>query len=99
MLYNRGVIRRSCHEVHQMSLEQPVTRTSPTRNHSRSSLAQSTYQPTPENQKARENSRMPNSACSYHWGVYSVLGNGEWILHDRKLTLQEYERLPQILRS
>jgi len=26
-----------------------------------------------------------------------VLGNGEWILHDRKLTLQEYETPSQIL--
>jgi alpha-L-fucosidase len=30
-----------------------------------------------------------------HWGVYSVLGNGEWIFHERKLKVQEYERLPK----
>ena len=30
-----------------------------------------------------------------HWGVYSVLGDGEWVLHDRKLKLNEYERLPK----
>src|SRR6202158_5173038 len=29
-----------------------------------------------------------------HWGVYSVLGDGEWVLHDRKLKLDEYNRLP-----
>ncbi len=23
-----------------------------------------------------------------HWGIYSVLGDGEWVLHDRKLQLQ-----------
>jgi alpha-L-fucosidase len=30
-----------------------------------------------------------------HWGVYSVLGDGEWVFHNRKLPLQAYERLPK----
>jgi len=29
-----------------------------------------------------------------HWGVYSVLGDGEWVFHNRKLTVHEYDRLP-----
>ena len=29
-----------------------------------------------------------------HWGVYSVLGDGEWVFHNRKLKLDEYNRLP-----
>ena len=29
-----------------------------------------------------------------HWGVYSVLGEGEWVFHERKLTVDQYERLP-----
>jgi len=29
-----------------------------------------------------------------HWGVYSVLGDGEWVFHNRKLTVDEYNRLP-----
>ncbi len=29
-----------------------------------------------------------------HWGVYSVLGDGEWALQNRRLTLAEYEKLP-----
>ncbi len=28
-----------------------------------------------------------------HWGVYSVLGNGEWVMNDRKMTVAEYEKL------
>jgi alpha-L-fucosidase len=57
-------------------------------------LAQSTYQPSPENLKARKEFQDAKFGMFIHWGVYSVLGNGEWIFHERKLTLHEYERLP-----
>jgi alpha-L-fucosidase len=29
-----------------------------------------------------------------HWGVYSVLGDGEWVMHNKKMTIAEYEKLP-----
>ena len=29
-----------------------------------------------------------------HWGVYSVLGDGEWVMHNREMTVEEYEKLP-----
>ena len=29
-----------------------------------------------------------------HWGVYSVLGDGEWVMNERHLTVEEYEKLP-----
>jgi alpha-L-fucosidase len=29
-----------------------------------------------------------------HWGVYSVLGDGEWVMNNRKMTAAEYEKLP-----
>jgi len=29
-----------------------------------------------------------------HWGVYSVLGEGEWVMHSKKITVEEYEELP-----
>ena len=57
-------------------------------------LAQSAYQPSPENLKARQEFQDAKFGMFIHWGVYSVLGDGEWVLHDRKLTLHEYERLP-----
>ena len=56
---------------------------------------QSTYQPAPENLKARQEFQDVKFGMFIHWGVYSVLGSGEWIFHDRKLTLQQYERLPR----
>jgi len=29
-----------------------------------------------------------------HWGVYSVLGDGEWVMHQKQMTVPEYEKLP-----
>ncbi len=29
-----------------------------------------------------------------HWGVYSVLGRGEWVMHNEEMTVDEYEQLP-----
>jgi alpha-L-fucosidase len=29
-----------------------------------------------------------------HWGVYSVLGDGEWVMNNRKIPVAEYEKLP-----
>jgi alpha-L-fucosidase len=58
-------------------------------------VAQSNYQATPENLKARQEFQDDKFGMFIHWGVYSVLGDGEWVFHNRKLTLQEYERVPQ----
>ncbi len=49
---------------------------------------------TPENLEARREFQDAKFGMFIHWGVYSVLGNGEWVFHNRKLTLHEYERLP-----
>jgi alpha-L-fucosidase len=49
---------------------------------------------TPENLQARREFQDAKFGLFIHWGVYSVLGNGEWIFHNRKLSLQEYEKLP-----
>ena len=59
------------------------------------SLAQSEYQPSPENLQARREFQDMKFGMFIHWGVYSVLGDGEWIFHNRKLTVDEYNRLPQ----
>jgi len=29
-----------------------------------------------------------------HWGVYSVLGAGEWVMNNRKMSIEEYEKVP-----
>jgi alpha-L-fucosidase len=30
-----------------------------------------------------------------HWGVYSVLGDGEWVMHNRQMPVEDYEKLPE----
>ncbi len=29
-----------------------------------------------------------------HWGVYSVLGKGEWVMNNEKMSIEAYEKLP-----
>jgi alpha-L-fucosidase len=58
-------------------------------------MGQATYQPTAENLKARQEFQDAKFGMFIHWGVYSVLGDGEWIFHNRKMTVHEYERLPR----
>lgn len=61
---------------------------------SQPSIAQSTYQPSPENLQARKEFQDMKFGMFIHWGVYSVLGDGEWVFHNRKLKVSEYDRLP-----
>ncbi|MCS7315624.1 MAG: alpha-L-fucosidase [Bryobacterales bacterium] len=57
------------------------------------SLAAQAYRPSPENLKAREWFQDAKFGMFIHWGVYSVLGDGEWVMHNRKMTIAEYEKL------
>jgi alpha-L-fucosidase len=57
-------------------------------------FASEVFAQTPENVQARREFQDAKFGLFIHWGVYSVLGNGEWIFHNRKLSLQEYEKLP-----
>ena len=52
-------------------------------------LAQSDYQPSPENLQARREFQDMKLGMFIHWGVYSVLGDGEWVFHNRKLMVDE----------
>jgi alpha-L-fucosidase len=56
--------------------------------------AQTDYQPTSENRQARREFQDAKFGMFIHWGVYSVLGDGEWVFHERKLKVDEYNRLP-----
>jgi len=57
------------------------------------SLVGQSYRPAPENLKAREWFQDAKFGMFIHWGVYSVLGDGEWVMHNRKMTIAEYEKL------
>lgn len=61
-----------------------------------SCLAQSTsvqaeeYQPTAENLENREWFQDAKFGIFIHWGVYSKLERGEWVMHNEKMTVEEY---------
>ena len=57
-------------------------------------LAQGHYMPAPENLKAREWFQDAKFGLFVHWGVYSVLGDGEWVMNNQKIAVADYEKLP-----
>jgi len=52
------------------------------------------YTPAPENLKAREAFQDNKFGLFIHWGVYSVLAKGEWVMNNDKMSAAEYEKLP-----
>ena len=56
--------------------------------------AQEAYTPTPENLKARAWFQDAKFGLFIHWGVYSVLGDGEWIMETRPINRTDYSKLP-----
>src|SRR5262245_50087471 len=56
-------------------------------------LAQTTEVVPPERAAAREWFRDAKLGMFIHWGVYSLLGNGEWVMENRKITVPPYEWL------
>jgi alpha-L-fucosidase len=56
--------------------------------------AQSTYEPTAANLAARQWFQDAKFGMFIHWGIYSVLGDGEWVMNNRGIAVHEYEKLP-----
>src|SRR5690606_27420911 len=56
--------------------------------------AQETYKPSAENLKNRAWFEEARFGLFIHWGVYSVLGDGEWVMNTRKIPIRNYEKLP-----
>jgi len=56
--------------------------------------AQVAYTPTAENLKAREWFQNAKFGMFIHWGVYSVLGDGEWVMNNQRIDKQTYQKLP-----
>src|SRR5205085_10728064 len=52
-----------------------------------------TYKPSEANLKAREWFQDSKFGLFVHWGVYSVLGEGEWVMNNAKMPISEYEKL------
>jgi alpha-L-fucosidase len=56
--------------------------------------AQETYTPTAENLKARAWFQDAKFGLFIHWGVYSVLSDGEWEMETRPINGKDYAKLP-----
>ncbi|MBA2647114.1 MAG: alpha-L-fucosidase, partial [Pyrinomonadaceae bacterium] len=56
--------------------------------------AETTYKPHPSNLEARRWFQDAKFGLFVHWGVYSVLGDGEWVMNNRKIPIASYEMLP-----
>jgi alpha-L-fucosidase len=52
------------------------------------------YRPTEDNLKARTWFQDAKFGLFIHWGVYAVLGDGEWVMNNHKMTVADYENLP-----
>lgn len=55
--------------------------------------AQPGYRPAPENLAARERFADDRFGIFLHWGLYSLLGQGEWVMTNRDIHYREYEKL------
>ncbi len=51
------------------------------------------YTPAPENLAARQQFQDLKFGMFIHWGAFSVLGEGEWVMNERKIRIQDYKRL------
>ena len=52
------------------------------------------YQPSLENLAARKWFQEARFGLFVHWGVYSILGDGEWVMNNQNISIDEYEKLP-----
>ncbi len=52
------------------------------------------YQPSRDNLAGREWFQNAKFGLFIHWGTYSVLGDGEWVMNNKKIPVAEYEKLP-----
>lgn len=55
--------------------------------------AQKVYKPTSTNLASRENFQDMKFGLFIHWGIYSELGAGEWVMHERNIPYDNYKRL------
>lgn len=55
--------------------------------------AQTGYTPTPENRQARETFQDNKFGIFIHFGIYSMLGDGEWVMTNKNLNYKEYAKL------
>ncbi len=58
------------------------------------SRAEDAYAPTAVNLEARKWFQDARFGLFIHWGVYSVLAKGEWVMNNDRMSIPDYEKLP-----
>ena len=58
-----------------------------------SAAGEEPYKPSQQNLEARRWFQDAKFGMFIHWGVYSVLGDGEWVMNNKKIAVSEYEKL------
>ncbi len=56
--------------------------------------SQTKYTPTAENLENRQWLQDAKFGLFIHWGVYSVLGDAEWVMNNQQIDKKTYEKLP-----
>lgn len=56
------------------------------------------YTPDAENMASRKEFQDMKFGMFIHWGIYSELGAGEWVMHERKIPYDSYKRLASFFR-
>jgi alpha-L-fucosidase len=56
------------------------------------------YTPTAENMASRKDFEDMKFGMFIHWGIYSELGAGEWVMHERRIPYDSYKRLASFFR-
>lgn len=57
------------------------------------SFSQTGYRPTSENLKNRQDFQDRKFGMFIHWGIYSLLGDGEWVMYNQKIPHEKYSRI------
>lgn len=55
-----------------------------------------TYRPSAANLAYRDTFQDNRFGLFVHWGLYALLGEGEWVMHVRKIPYTQYTRLAQV---
>ncbi|MBQ5828388.1 MAG: alpha-L-fucosidase, partial [Bacteroidales bacterium] len=51
------------------------------------------YIPSAENVESRKEFGQARFGIFIHWGIYSMLGDGEWVMHNKNINYKEYGKL------
>ncbi|MDX1953972.1 MAG: alpha-L-fucosidase, partial [Chitinophagaceae bacterium] len=57
------------------------------------SFSQTNYQPSASNLENRKDFQDRKFGMFIHWGIYSLLADGEWVMHQKKIPYDKYKRM------